>query len=294
MIIVKLIGGLGNQMFQYAMGRAVAYQRNDILKLDISEFSHYHLRRYSLHHFQIQESFATRDEVQKLQNFSIKIGFWKIPLSQYLGLFIPYYKKSYFIERTFRYDPNVFKAPKDVIFSGYWQSEKYFKSIEDIIRKDFKLKSEPDECNLNIMELINKTNSVCIHVRRGDYIKNAETFDYYGLCSLEYYSKAIQHIIDNVDEPVFFVFSDDIEWVKKNLNIKKESYYVDHNGSKKDYLDLWLMSHCKHHIIANSSFSWWGAWLNTYPKKIIIAPKKWFNNNKIDTSDLIPNSWIKL
>jgi len=161
-----------------------------------------------------------------------------------------------------------------------------------IIRNDFTLKNKPDKLNNEISKIMQDTNSVSIHIRRGDYIANPITFQYHGLCSMEYYKKAIQYINENINRPIFFFFSDEIDWVKDNLKIPKDCYFIDHNKMENDYLDLWLMSQCKHNIIANSSFSWWGAWLNTNKEKIVIAPKKWFNNAAIDTTDLIPEEWL--
>lgn len=292
MIIIDLIGGLGNQMFQYAMGRAVAYKRNDILKLDISEFSNHNLRKYALSPFQIQESFALDNDIQN----TLKKPLNKIPwrLVEHLQFFFPYYSRSHFFEQSFKYDFNVFKARKNVIFSGYWQSEKYFKHIANIIHKDFQLRDMPDEYTSKIANSFQDCNSVSIHVRRGDYVTNQVTAQHHGLCSVDYYSKAIHFLLKNTDNPLFFIFSDDINWVKDNLNVPNKVKYIHHNGLQRDYLDLWLMSRCKHNIIANSSFSWWGAWLNDNPEKIVIAPQKWFNDPNIDTSDLIPDAWIRL
>ena len=137
-------------------------------------------------------------------------------------------------------------------------------------------------------------NSVSIHVRRGDYLTNPVTFQTHGLCDIDYYKKAIDEILDLVDKPHFFIFSDDQSWAKSNIIFGAPTDYVMHNNSLKNYEDLRLMSYCRHHIIANSSFSWWGAWLGNNPEKIVIAPKKWFNDPKIDTTDLIPDTWLRL
>ncbi|HQS38500.1 MAG TPA: alpha-1,2-fucosyltransferase, partial [Methylotenera sp.] len=160
------------------------------------------------------------------------------------------------------------------------------------IRKDFTFKLALSVKNSAIIEQISQVNAVSLHVRRGDYVTNAKNA-FIGVCSLEYYRKAVEYVKNQVDKPVFFVFSDDIEWVKSNLPIDFPCFYIDHNHGIESFNDMRLMSHCKHHIIANSSFSWWGAWLNANSEKIVIAPQQWFANNT-NVNDLLPESWIKL
>lgn len=289
MIIVRLLGGQGNQMFQYAMGRAIAYQRKDLLKLDISEFAQNKLRKYALSHFKIQEHIATPFEMNEILEQSRS----HIPrsLQTFVNRIIPYYKRPLYREQNFHYDPYVWNAPPNVIFSGYWQTERYFKQIENIIRQDFQLKDIPDELNHEMANLMQVSDSISLHVRRGDYVTNPVTHEFHGLCSPKHYQKAIQIVQDKIDNPVFFVFSDDMEWVKQNMNIPCKCYYITNNTAKKDYLDMWLMSQCKHHIIANSSFSWWGAWLGGLDDSLTIAPKKWFQDPHIETRDLLPEPW---
>ena len=179
--------------------------------------------------------------------------------------------------------------------SGYWQSPKYFNSIETLIRKEFTFQKPLDSKNLEILNLIKNTISVSIHIRRTDFqIINSN--DIHGFCSLEYYDEAINYIHTNVLMSKFFIFSDDINWAKENLKVPMNSYFVSGNTGEKSYIDMQLMSNCNHNIIANSSFSWWGAWLNSNPKKIVIAPKKWFSDEKMNaqTDDLIPAEWIRM
>jgi hypothetical protein len=201
-----------------------------------------------------------------------------------------YYKK----EPPLRFDPDFFAVPDNVYLEGYWQSENYFKTIENAIKSEFTLKEDPDPQNALLSEKILGSNSVSIHIRRGDYVHNPVTFDYHGVCSLEYYHSAIDTIAKKISNPHFYIFSDDSLWVKQNLGINYPHTYVTHNQGLKDYMDLWLMKLCRHHIIANSSFSWWGAWLCSNPGKIVIAPKQWFNNPDVNTDDLIPNTWLRL
>ena len=148
--------------------------------------------------------------------------------------------------------------------------------------------------NKELLSLIRTVNSVSLHIRRGDYVSNPDTNSALGTCSLEYYRHCIEHIASNVENPHFFLFSDDINWVRDNLKIKYPTTVVDGNSADTNYADLHLMSNCKHNIIANSSFSWWGAWLNNNPDKIIIAPKIWFANSPLTPKEIIPENWLKL
>ena len=291
MIIVKIIGGLGNQLFQYSLGRNLAIKKNTELKLDISGFKDYKLHAYSLNHFNITENIASKKEIARLKKYQNKPGkIWFF----YNRLIAD--KKRYFQERQSHFDNKVFDISNDCYVDGYYQSEKYFKEIEDIIRQDIAVKTEIQGIDDEMATKIQSVNAISIHIRRGDYASDTETTSYHGLCSLEYYKKAIRMISEKVSNPHFFVFSDDHEWVKKNIILSYPTTYVDHNGPDKNYGDLRLMSLCKHFIIANSSFSWWGAWLAKNPNKIVIGPKKWFNNVKpnIKTNDVIPEAWIKI
>jgi hypothetical protein len=288
-IIVSILGGLGNQLFQYAAARRLSELKNVNFKLDITAFNEYKLREYSLNHYNIIENIATPTEIEYYTRKRKFNKFYKC---------IPKLKPNnipiMFKEKHFSYNQEIVKIPNNIYLSGYWQNEKYFKDIEPIIRKEFKLKSISSEQSLKMADKIQNCNAVNLHIRRGDYISDQTTNQFHGVCSLEYYYMAIQKLSIKIEELHFFIFSDDIPWVRENLKINFPTTYVSHNGTERDYEDLWLMSLCKHHIIANSSFSWWGAWLAENSKKIVIAPQRWFNNPSIDTSDLLPLSWIKL
>jgi len=287
MIIVKLTGGIGNQMFQYAMGRAVAIRNKTDLAMDISWFDRY------------KNNLAPREYA--LDNFNIsgkllRTGIFHRILSKltFLENLRPPQKRYYIKEKQiFHFDPEVFKISKDVYLNGYWQNEKYFKDIEEIIRKEFTLKNPFSEIAFKIAKKISETNSVSLHIRRGDYVEDKITNQFHGICSLDYYLKAISIILEKVGRPSFFIFSDNIEWAKNNLKLNYPTIFVSDNPIK-DSEELILMSQCRHNIIANSSFSWWGGWLNNNVGKIVIAPQKWLNDSSIDTSDLIPKSWIKI
>ncbi len=286
MIIVKIIGGLGNQMFQYAMGRCIAIRNSTELKLDISAFDFYKLHKYGLNKLNIIENLATVKETEKFLKTEKKYGFnWLVNIG------IPYYKRAYIREKSIRYDPDLMNVKNNVYLDGYWQSEKYFKNIENIVREEFKIIDDYDRINTEMANKILESNAVSIHIRRGDYISDLKTNAIHGTCSLDYYNKAIEDIQLFIDDPHFFIFSNDPQWVKKNFLNPQMMTLVDINGPEKGHQDLRLMSLCKHHIIANSTFSWWGAWLGINKFKRVYYPKKWFNVDYYDTSDLIPDSW---
>lgn len=287
MIITNLLGGLGNQLFQYAVGRALAHRHNVPLKLDVSNFKTYPLRNYKLSPFDIQETFCTEKESNILKSNSY--------LRRFLNKIQPAYRHTCYPEAHFHFDENFYRLTNNVYLNGYWQSEKYFDNIKNIIKQECKVKILPSPVNKEFLEQIQSVCSVSIHIRRGDYITDSVTNSYHGTCSLNYYYKSIQILGKKVNNPHFFVFSDDINWAKSHLNISNYAVtFVQHNDADTDYEDLRLMYSCQHNIIANSTFSWWGAWLNDNLNKIVFAPNKWFNISEIDTKDLIPNSWIKV
>jgi hypothetical protein len=292
MIIVRLIGGLGNQMFQYAIGRHLSCMHNVPLKVDITGFNDYDLRTYRLGHFAIHADIASVPEIEHVR-FRSRTGVL-LSLGTLAGHFVPYYRRNIYREPHFPYDPHILKCKNDVYLEGYWQSEKYFKDIEHLIRSEFTPVTEPDNSNKKMADQIRSCESVSLHVRRGDYVSNPVTNAYHGTCSHDYYQTAIRIIEKKIKEPHFFMFSDDPAWVRENIDVRHPMTIVDLNGPDKDYEDMRLMSLCQYHIIANSSFSWWGAWLSDNPEKIVITPKKWFNDPQIDTIDLIPESWIRL
>ena len=291
MIIVQLNGGLGNQMFQYAVGRNLSYSLNTELKLDISQFPRDKLREYSLSIFNIKQIFASPRDMNRIKRPLA----WKVkhPVKTLISAVNLDPPIMHVKEREFNFDHGIQVLPNDIFLEGYWQSEKYFKNIEPLIREEFTLKPVLGLNLRDLSEKIRYRNSVSIHIRRGDYIINPVTNETHGICSADYYQRAIKKIAQSVNNPYFVFFSDDPVWVKENMIIEYPWCCASHNNSK-DYEDMFLMSLCKHHIIANSSFSWWGAWLCTNPKKIIIAPAKWFNKPNIPIDDIIPESWIKL
>src|SRR5271169_1652473 len=291
-VYTSLIGGLGNQMFQYAAGRALALRRNSILRLDISGFGSYGLHQG----FELQRVFACPAEIAGASEVDRLLG-WQSPflircLMARPG-FAAFRREAFVVEPHLHYWTGIIKAPQDCYLVGYWQSEKYFQDMASIIREDFTFRTPMSSQNEQVAEKMRLGNTVSLHVRRGDYANNPKTKATHGLCSLEYYQAAIQYVSERVEQPHFFIFSDDMAWVKDNLKLDFPREYVEHNVGGESYNDMRLMSLCQHHIIANSSFSWWGAWLNSRPNKMVIAPQKWFENDNTN-QDLYPHGWVKL
>lgn len=279
MITVKLIGGLGNQMFQYALGRHLSIKNNCDLYMDINEFETYKLHKYSLQHFQIKENFLKLEDVPK-KSFFDRFNFLKTGVIQ---------------ERNFNFSKNILDIKAPSYLEGFWQSELYFNEIRETLIKDFEVEKPLTGKNLKVFEEIKGVDSISLHVRRGDYVSNQQTNSFHGTCSLNYYKRSLDYIIEKKPGDLkIFAFSDDPQWIKENLKTEIPIRFVDHNDADANFEDLRLMSLCKNNIIANSSFSWWGAWLNQNSEKIVIAPQRWYNNDKVDTSDVVPNSWTRI
>ena len=291
MIIVRIMGGLGNQMFQYAAGRRLAATHNTILKLDISDFKDYNLHDYCLPVFKIQELLATPEETKLFkepESSSLKKIFKKIwGCPNKLGI-------THIRENQYHFDPKILTMHDTVYLDGYWQSERYFSNITDIIRAEFTVKFPQTGKNMELAQQITSCESVSLHVRRGDYVTDEKTKTIHGTCDLDYYARCIERLSEKVHRPCFFIFSDDPEWTERNLKIPHPVTFIAHNGPKKNYEDLRLMSQCRHHIIANSSFSWWGAWLGQHQDTIVYAPKRWFNSPSFHTQDLVPEAWARI
>ncbi|MFZ0597062.1 MAG: alpha-1,2-fucosyltransferase [Flavobacterium sp.] len=272
MIVVQLIGGLGNQLFQYAVAKSLAIETKQQLFIDVSQFETYKLHNYALNHFNIVAA------VYKQEN-------------KYLRKIKSFYKKNNFYKEVdFGYNPNITALKGNIFLEGYFQSEKYFLKYQEEVRNDFELLTPLKKITQDTIKKIESVNSVSIHIRRGDYLNNP----LHNTSKEEYYKKALEIIESKVKDPVFFIFSDDIDWVKLNFSTNKETIYIDFNDALTNFEDLKLMASCKHNIIANSSFSWWGAWLNKNPDKIVVAPKLWFNDDSINTTDIIPTNWVKI
>jgi hypothetical protein len=304
MVIVELTGGLGNQMFQYAFGRSFAERYNTELKLDISFYESQNLRSYSLDCFNITETFATDEEVRAAK-FDSRCKRYTENMFRLIRNGAVLTRK---IEQKFCFDKMMYNAydkhitgafMRDLFFRGFWQSEKYFLDITNELRREFVIKSALSDSALQLLAQIRRSEAetVSLHIRRGDYISNAAANQLMGELSIGYYQRALQTIGDKIKKPLsIFIFSDDIGWVKQKLCFDKiyNVTYVESDDNRFDYEDMYLMSQCKHHIIANSTYSWWGAWLDDRMLGITISPKKWFKDNTLDYKDIVPSRWTKI
>jgi hypothetical protein len=291
MIITKLMGGLGNQMFQYSLGYRLAAERNVQLKLDVSWFALQETRNFQLRPFDINAEFATVDEIEDvLRNTRTDFSSRVIRKTQ---RYLPLYKRRLIRQQGLGFDPGIFKITANTYLDGYWQSEKYFKPIEDALRREFRYIGPISESGRRTIDMIEASTSASIHIRRGDYVSNAKTSEYHGVCSMDYYERSIKFLLSSTRDCHFFVFSDEPEWAMANIRIPGRVTYLARDSEDHDAEQLFLMSLCKNHIIANSTFSWWGAWLSSSSNKTVIAPAKWFNKPELETEDLIPAEWIK-
>lgn len=289
-IISQVIGGLGNQMFQYAAGRAMSILYNVPLHLDVGDFEGYTLHQgFELARvFSCPITLATAQEVRSLLDWQSSRLARRILTQPPLHAFR---NRNFVVEPHFHYWPGIRNLKPPIYLTGYWQSQRYFLDAEQAIRTDFTFRQPLSSCNLATAAEISSANAVSLHIRRGDYVSNPTTKATHGICQLDYYEAAVNTIANQVEAPYFFIFSDDMDWVRDKLKIPFPCKYVDQNQGTESYNDMRLMSLCQHHIIANSSFSWWGAWLNPSPSKLVIAPKKWFAHTKNNTRDLIPLDW---
>jgi hypothetical protein len=289
MIITRLIGGLGNQMFQYAAGLALAKQHGVELTVDLGGFDQYSLRRYSLAHFALEPRPAPQDALSTAGSSSL-IARLRRKLGIGYGCAYTIYR-----ETSLRFNNEFKKLPNNTYLDGYWQCEAYFSEFTDAVRQAFAFRTPASGINAEWLAHIRGANAIAIHVRRGDYANNPKTFQVHGLCSLDYYHQAALYMEQHANEaPEFFIFSDDPDWAKENLKLDHPMHFVTHNNAETDYEDLRLMSACKHQIVANSTFSWWGAWLAKSEEQIVIAPKNWFASEQLDSCDIVPHDWIQL
>lgn len=294
MIIVKLYGGIGNQMFQYAFARHLTIKHKTTLKFDISLLNNNTLlenqtpRNVELNNFNIDVQIATVTDITKYKLTKATKIWHLIKLCFYNNA-----KNLYVKEPHFHFYSKALKCSKNSYLDGYWQSEKYFSDSRAQLLTDFTTQNPLSQKSIELLKQINNSNSISIHVRRGDYISIQSNQNYYHTCTADYYQNAINLVCEKLENPTLFIFSNNEEiWFKQNVVTKYNCVFVSHNLKNDSFQDLILMSKCKHNIIANSSFSWWGAWLNTNSNKIVVAPKKWFKVKNKQTKDLICDKWI--
>jgi hypothetical protein len=289
MIISKITSGLGNQLFQYALGRHLALQADTSLWFDLRYFHQEYatdtVRKFKLDRFNIDYKLLDTSAWQ-----------WAAKATRLLpGRSLrPLIETRY--EADFHFDPAVVRpaAPLTILW-GFWQSERYFSESAAQIRQELTFNRPLGKSFLDFQQKIKAANvPISVHVRRGDYVTHPEFSQSFGFVGLEYYQKALSHLQSRFPDATLFFFSDDPDWVRANIKTDQPHVFVQNNGPDADVDDLQLMSLCRHHVIANSSFSWWGAWLDPHPDNVVIAPQRWFANKPWDTKDLIPSSWLRL
>lgn len=288
-MIVRISGGIGNQMFQYALKRkfdVVSSCRNYI------DLSFYDTR--NVHQgYELEKVFGICDSDKYL-------GSIKAPSEQKALLYKLLYKMNKRMLITSKYAMEILidfysgykkHDAEYYYFDGYWQSEDYFSDIQDEIRSIFTFNEFSEKENLELLDRIKGKQTVALHVRRGDFLKSSK---FVCLGETDYYTKAITYISNRINNPVFVVISDDINWCKVSLELDDNTIFVDWNKGSQSYRDMQIMTVCDHCIVANSSFSWWGAWLNSNPNKIVVAPEKFYVGTARNEAHLIPEKWVKI
>ena len=277
-------------MFQYATGRGLALKHQTTLVADSRMFRTYRLFPYLIDRFRTEITDSADTDLNGLvlppEKRNIISAWWAI---QNRG------RLKCYREKGLEYHPEFESLGDNTYLKGYWQSEKYFRDIAPLLRDELTRPEPVDEANKTFLDEIDSVMAVSLHIRRGDYVSNPKTLKVHGTCSLEYYMEAAKYVADRVDTPpTFFIFSDDPDWTRDNLKLPFDMRFISHNSVDDPSADIQLMSACRHHVIANSSFSWWGAWLNPSPSKIVVACRHWFADPEKNDRDLVPEDWIRL
>jgi hypothetical protein len=279
-------------MFQYAAGRSRSLELGAPLLLHVSDFADYGLHQG----FQLDQGFGCDFQFAQESDVRRLLGWRGYRLARRVlrrKVAVALRGEKFVMEPHFDYWPGISSVARESYLAGCWQSEKYFRNIEAVIRRDFSFKTPLTGLNAEWASRIADSTSISLHVRRGDYVANPKALAVHGLCGPDYYHLAADRFVRELPAPEFFIFSDDIAWVREHLQIAQPCHYIDNNKGADSYNDMHLMSLCRHHIIANSSFSWWGAWLNPRTDKKVIAPRRWFANGR-PVHDLIPAGWVTL
>lgn len=297
-IVVTLNGGLGNQLFQYAMGRALSLRTGLPLVLDLAWFQQ----------VKSQDGAVTTIRDYALEPFDLGVETQCVGLSQLntpglmgrilrrIFRYVPrqHFGRKVYFERGFVFEQTAFSLQGPVWLEGYWQSPRYFDDCAELLRRELALPRKVSDATLEMLGKIGEYDAICLHVRRGDYVTNKFAEATHGVCSLDYYAKGLDVVLSGLQSPHCFVFSDDPLWARENLRLPVPMTIVDFNGPDSAHEDLWLMSACKRFVIANSSLSWWGAWLSKADDKVVVAPQRWFIAESRDTRDLIPADWVRV
>ncbi len=295
-MIVELSGGLGNQLFEYAAARYIQLQTGEQIIFNLYPFQHDPQREYSLGHFALDE------EVSKLSRCQSWLkGNWseilchiyhRRGLTRGAESFQKLSRKGLLLSfDVYRYYP-IDAAKKGYYWKGNFQSEKYFPKMKQVLQKDFALKEELPDSTQKLIEEMQNCQSVCVHVRRGDYVTNPVDHQILDICGKRYYEKAMDYVTGQIRNPVFYIFSntkEDLDWIRENYRFQGDVRYVD--LEQPDYLELKTMSMCKHFIISNSTFSWWAQYMADNGEKIVVAPSIWYNGDAQDATDIYQDAW---
>lgn len=281
MIIIKVKGRLGNQMFDYALLRKLESMGKDV-RLDFSQLYIDGIKNELNIFTNLKYTEANINDVCRLGD--CKKDFFSKARRK-----CGFRKKTHLYEENMMFMNNIFELD-EVYLEGFWQSEKYFPDMRKKLLTEFTF-DNVDELNKDVINQIKTTNSVSLHVRRGDYTEKKYAGIYGGICTKNYYENALTYLKSRYKDIVVFIFSDDLQWAAQNFK-GENCVLVKENTGNRSHLDMYLMSQCKHNIIANSSFSWWGAWLNENPEKVVIAPEKWLNN--CEAKDICNKEWIRI
>lgn len=287
MIVIYLQGGLGNQLFQYAFGRSLQATRGDELYIDVSSFQKAESlgetpRKLELLEFNTQFQKADAHVLNQIQN-ELHLPF----LRRLRNKIVPY--KRILVLNDHSAYPNSSISEREMIYlHGYFQKEHYFSNIKQLLLQELQINYTP------LRKLQLPSQAVSVHVRRGDYVSLPAAASHHGTCSVEYYLNAMELMKSKLEQPHFIFFSDDIPWCKTTFGHLEHVQFMESIPGMRESEDMMWMSKCQHHIIANSSYSWWGAWLNTFENKIVVAPAKWNTKQTTPTNDYVPSSWIQL
>ncbi len=272
-IIVNLIGGAGNQMFQYALGYTISLLHGQDLYIDLSSYENYKVRNFELNKFGFDIKIANQEDCEILNRKH-------------------FFKKILYKDKSKTFNPKLLNIKGSAYLKGFWQSEKYFSCMRDEILSLFEFRDKSFIVNHNLLQDIKNSNAVCVNLRLGDYITNETNKRIHFVCKKDYYTNAIKYMCKNITNPKLFVFSDDIEGSKEFLPDGYDFVFADTANWQED---MYFMSECKHNIVANSSFSWWAAWLNKNPDKIVAAPSRWYTKEaRVNDKDVVPNNWVKI
>jgi len=287
MIAVRLCGGLGNQLFQYAAGRTLSLLHDTDLVIDTSWYDSIPFgdtpRSMYLDRLRVVARRPSSGEALRFRLHNGRVvGRLPIPRSM-----------RQVRERSFGFDYSVLEAGDNSYLYGYWQSYRYFESHGGLIAAEVVSRDSPSGRYSTLVSEVLERESVSVHVRRGDYVANPNAARVHGLCSPDYYARALQVVRMRLKDPLYCIFSDDIEWARDNIHVPGDVRHIGDTQYDTTVEDMNLMAHCHHHVIANSSFSWWGAWLGSARGGNVFAPAQWFTDGR-DSSDLCPPSWVRL